>query len=77
MKHYVHSIVNLKNTSILTLEMGRMDSQMSLPPNTELWRHANIAILPFQSLCVSTDLRLDQTIFFGIRLESKWQPGCI
>ena len=77
MKLYVHSIVNLKNTSILTLEMGRMDLQMSLPPNTELWRHANIAILPFQSLCVSTDLRLDQTTFFGIRLESKGQPGCI
>lgn len=64
----------LEFTGLLTLKIGIVDSQMSSSPKyTEPWRRASTALLPFQSLCASTDLRLNQTWFLVLVLN---QRGC-
>lgn len=64
----------LEFTGLLTLKMGKVDSHMSSSPKyTESWRRANTALLPFQSPCASTYLRLNQTNFLVLVLN---QRGC-
>lgn len=67
----------LEFTGLPTLKMGKVDSQMITSPKyTEPWRRANIAILPFQSLCFHRS-QTKPNEFFGISLESKRLPSPI